>query len=131
MAEWADVAIEEAEQIRQLDVTGFGFKDKQGNEITHIPYMTLSGDEYFILKKHEKFAEMREKLGKQFDEDAKGQVLGLLACWLRLYKADETISHRKFFGLPLEVQLKLVARMDKELGVTDIAGGGEGAPSRD
>lgn len=130
MADWADVAIEEARQVRQLDVSGLGFKTKTGEDINELPFMTMNGDDYFILRKHEKFREMREKLGRQFDKDAEGQVLGLLACWMRFYKADETLSYKKFFQLPLETQLQLVTRMDSELGVSDLGGGG-GIPSRE
>lgn len=128
MSGWADVAIEGARQVKQLDTKGLGIKRSDGAEIESVPYMTLSGDEYFILRRHEKFTEMKEKLGPKFSKDVENQLHGLLACWMRLYKADEKVSCQKFFSLPLELQLKLVRQMDAELGV-DKLGGGE-APNQ-
>jgi hypothetical protein len=129
MSGWADVAIEGSRQLKYLDVKGLGIKHADGTEIETLPFMTLSGDEYFILRRHEKFSEMKEKMGPKFTKDVENQLHGLLACWMRLFKADEKLSHQKFFSLPLELQLKLVRAMDAALGV-DKLGGGE-APNRE
>jgi hypothetical protein len=124
VTDWADVAIEEARQVKMLDVSGIGLKNASGEEITEIPYMTLSADEWFVMRRHEKIKEVKERTGGS--EDAERETLGLLACWMRLYKADESLSYKKFFALPLEIQLNLVSRMDDALGVGDLGGGGRG-----
>lgn len=128
MAEWADVAVDEANKVRYLNVADMDFKVSDGTKVNEIPFITISGDEYFVLRMHKKFKELKEKLGKKFDREAKAQTQGLLACWLRLFKADPTVSVEKFFSLPLEVQLTLVSKMDRELGIDRITGGDDEGP---
>lgn len=128
MAEWADVAVDEANKMRPLDVSDMDFKGRDGEKVESIPFITISGDEYFVLRKHAKYKELQEKLGKRFNRDLQNQSLGLLACWMRLYKADPTLKAEHFFSLPLETQLTLVSRMDTELGMDKIGGGGDEGP---
>jgi len=128
MAEWAEVAVDEANQPRPLDVSDMGFKNKDGTNVDSIPFITISGDEYFVLRMHKKFKDLREKLGGKFNRDLQGQALGLLACWLRFFKADPSLKADEFFALPIETQLILVSKMDKELGVDKITGGGDESP---
>lgn len=110
---WTQITIETAREVQMVDVSDAKIPDGQGGIVKELPAIALSGNEYFVLRKH-------RRVTLQTDEDSRNQMLGLLLTWMRLHKADAGLTEKAYFELPLETQLALVGAVDKHFGIADL-----------
>lgn len=114
---WSKLTIESAREVQDVDVLIAKLPDGHGGFIKTLPAIAVTGDEYFVLRRHRRVLDQK-------DEDGKNQMIGLLLTFQRMHKADRGFSEAAFFTLPLEKQLALVRALDDHFGMSDIGPAG-------
>lgn len=111
---WSEAVLENMREAHQIPIKHLKIPNGEGDVLEHVEAKALSGNEYFVLRSHQKIKEQK-------DEEGKIQMLALLVTHRRLWKADENLKEKDFFDLPLHIQLKLTKALDDYFGVSDLA----------
>lgn len=114
---WLHASVLNGRETQYVDVSEIGLPDGNGGVVQKLPCVPLTVSEYNVLKSHPRCRSLN-------NSNDRNEVLGMLAVFRCLEKADPTLKETDYFNLPLGTLGKIAEAVTKVLGTGPQASGG-------